>query len=69
MAITLFVSTSLIEQHESKLIVNVGVSIKDFEIISKHKYDSGDCHKTICLNNFSNIENIYLVYVDNQCFF
>ena len=45
MTITLLVPTLLIEQHESKLIANAYVSIRDFKIILKHKYDSGDCEK------------------------
>lgn len=58
MTITLLVPTSLIEQHESNIISNVGVPTKYFEIIPKRKYDSGDCEKTICLNSFISIEKL-----------
>lgn len=66
--ITLLVPTLLIEQHESNLIANVGVSIKDFKIIPKHKYDCGDCEKTICLNSLSSVENICHICAEYRFF-
>jgi len=63
MTITLLVPTQVIEQNEAKLITNVGVFIRNFEIILKHKYNSDYCEKTISLNSFSIVENICFVCI------
>lgn len=61
MTLTSLLPTQLIEQHEGKLIANVEVSITNFEIIPKHKYDSGDYEKTISLTNSNIVEKGCLV--------
>lgn len=61
MTITLLVPTQLFKLHEVKLIANDSVSIRDFEIIPKHKYENGDCEKTICRDDFSIVEYIFHV--------
>lgn len=36
-----------------KHLLQTLVSLRNFEIIPKHKYDNGDYEKTIILNNFN----------------
>jgi hypothetical protein len=67
MKITLAIPTQLVQKHAEKILLGNGISITNFNILSKIVYDHGDCDRIISLNETSIVEKI-LVICSEYCF-
>ena len=58
MTITLTVNNNLLQQHENKIVLGMGLSITSFEIAPRSKFDRGDYDCILLLIETSTIEII-----------
>jgi hypothetical protein len=58
MTVTLTIPTQLVQKHAEKILPGNGISITNFNILSKTVYDRGDCDRIISLNETSIVEKI-----------
>ena len=54
--VTLTIPTQLVQKHVEKILPGNGISITNFNILSKTVYDRGDCDQIISLNETSIVE-------------
>jgi hypothetical protein len=58
MTVTLTIPTQLVQKHAEKILPGNGISITNFNILSKTVYDRGDCDRIISLNETSIVEKV-----------
>ncbi|XP_059070801.1 uncharacterized protein LOC131860407 [Cryptomeria japonica] len=58
MTITLTVSNNLLHKFEDKIIVGMGLSISDFDVVPRTDYDRGDCDCVLLLKDTSTLQVI-----------
>jgi hypothetical protein len=58
MSVTLTIPTRIVKKHAEKFFPGNGISITNFNILSKTIYDCGDCDRIILLNETSIVEKI-----------
>jgi hypothetical protein len=61
MKVTLNVPPQLVQKHGEKIFPGNGISITNFNILSKTVYDRGDCDRIISLNETSIVEKKFVV--------
>jgi hypothetical protein len=61
MTVTLSVPPQLVQKHAEKILSGNGISITNFNILSKTVYDRGDCDRIISLNKTSIVEKKIVV--------
>jgi hypothetical protein len=58
MTVTLVVPPQLVQKHAEKILPRNGISITNFNILSRIVYDHGDCNRIISVNETNIVEKI-----------